>query len=95
MLTRKWYCAGCPSAVSCNQEDVMKFEVINNGYPLEVHRAGCRNIAKKLRGRGSDGWLIEGDTVDSAVALETETLNSQFDAPYKSTDLFTIYPCCR
>lgn len=73
----------------------MKFVIVNVGYPLHVHAAGCRDLGgRKYQGAAKD-WRIEGATVDEAVKAETAELNSQFDHPYEQDELFTIYPCCR
>jgi hypothetical protein len=69
----------------------MVFTVINTGYPMEVHKAGCRDIAKKAR---DNHWNIEGEDVTAAVAAEAAHLNSQFDNEYAVEELFEIYPCC-
>jgi hypothetical protein len=66
------------------------FVVVRTDYPMEVHRAGCRDIP-----RHEGDWKISGDNVDDAVRKETAALNSEFDHEYDTSDLFRIMPCAR
>jgi hypothetical protein len=89
--------ATVPSPLLKREDDMTtrKFEVMNLGYPLHVHAANCKDLSgPKYRGR-ERGWMIEGETVNEAVAEETKELNSQFDSPYTQDELFKIFPCCR
>lgn len=73
-----------------------QFEVINVGYPLHVHIAGCPDLKTDTRYRGVvRGWLIEGEDVASAIRAETKNLNSQFDQLYAEDELFRAFPCCK
>lgn len=71
------------------------FTVINMGYPMDVHSSDCKDLSSAKYRRAEKDYKIQGETVEEAVAAETNALNADFDHPYSSTDLFRVFPCCQ
>jgi hypothetical protein len=75
--------------------DALRFVVMPGPYPLEVHKENCRDMnMPKYRSAPKD-WVLTGNSVDEVVNEEASELNSQFDHPYETKELFRIMPCCR
>ena len=66
----------------------MQFVVEPGDYPLEIHKAGCRDVKDQE-------WIIEGDTAEEARERESAELNRQFDNTYPANELFRLMPCTR
>lgn len=72
-----------------------RFVVMNGGYPMEVHKENCRDMNMPKYRHAPKDWVLTGNTVDEAVEVAAGELNSQFDEPYDTEDLFRVMPCCR
>lgn len=75
-----------------------KFTILNmssGNYYYEVHKAGCRDIAKKL-GSINGKYDKEAENVDALVDAEIKDLadGSDGDLQFQEDD-FNIYPCAR
>ena len=71
----------------------VRLVVMNGAYPMEVHAEGCRDMnMPKYRSAPKD-WILTGDSVQAVIDAEAEELNSQFDRPYSTDELFRVMPC--
>jgi hypothetical protein len=76
-------------------EGGVRLVVMNGGYPMEVHKENCRDMNMPKYRHAPKDWVLTGNTVDEAVEVAAKELNSQFDEPYDTEDLFRVMPCCR
>ncbi len=71
----------------------MRFTVVqpDDGFPLEIHRAGCRDS----NDRRETAWDVEAMTAGEAAAAEADELNERFEEPYPTGELTVVMPCTK